>query len=113
MIDARRYNKHYLIGTKARALRYTTLVTRVAWTEVVSTKSKMRKIFTLLFCSVMFNALAQGPPAQEATTDKGNAKISGSVVDAESNQPVEFATVALLDRATGKPVDGSICDVEG
>jgi outer membrane receptor for ferrienterochelin and colicin len=74
----------------------------------------MTKLFTLLLCSVVFNAFAQGPPsAQEPTKDKGNAKISGSVVDAESNQPVEFATVALLDPATGKPVDGSICDVDG
>ncbi|MEJ7643864.1 MAG: TonB-dependent receptor [Chryseolinea sp.] len=74
----------------------------------------MTKIFTLLFSFIVFNTLAQGPAgAQEPAKEKGNAKISGSVVDAESNKPVEFATVALLDPATGKPVDGSICDVEG
>ncbi len=74
----------------------------------------MTKIFTLLFCFAIFNAMAQAPAgAQEPAKEKGNARISGSVVDAESNKPVEFATVALLDPATGKPVDGSICDVEG
>ena len=74
----------------------------------------MKKIFTLFLFSVVFSALAQGQPTvQEPVKEKGNARISGSVVDAESNQPVEFATVALLDPTTGKPVDGSICDVEG
>jgi outer membrane receptor protein involved in Fe transport len=44
---------------------------------------------------------------------KGNGKIHGSVIDAESNQPVEFANVALLDPATQKPVDGAVADEKG
>ena len=51
--------------------------------------------------------------AQETAVQKGHAKISGAVIDAESNQPVEFANVALLDPQTGKPVDGSVCDDKG
>jgi len=34
-------------------------------------------------------------------------------MDADDNTPVEFANVALLDPATGKPVDGSVCDDKG
>ena len=48
-----------------------------------------------------------------AQEEKGHGKIHGSVVDAETNQPVEFANVALLDPATQKPVDGSVADMKG
>jgi len=69
----------------------------------------MKKFITLLvFASITTFALAQ-----ETTAQKGHTKISGSVIDAESNQPVEFANVALLDPQTGKPVDGSVCDDKG
>ncbi|MCC5932325.1 MAG: TonB-dependent receptor [Cyclobacteriaceae bacterium] len=43
----------------------------------------------------------------------GNGKISGIVVDASTKKPIEFATVALLNPDTGKPVDGGICDARG
>jgi outer membrane receptor protein involved in Fe transport len=49
--------------------------------------------------------------AQEATTVNG--KIIGSVIDAENNQPVEFANIALIDPKTGKPVDGGVADGQG
>lgn len=52
------------------------------------------------------SAFAQAPA-------KGNGKISGIIVDATSGDPVEFATVALNDPATGKPVDGAVCDDKG
>ncbi|MDZ7645978.1 MAG: carboxypeptidase-like regulatory domain-containing protein [Cytophagales bacterium] len=42
-----------------------------------------------------------------------NRKISGTVKDAESSNPVEFATVALVDPKTNKPVDGTIADAKG
>jgi len=48
--------------------------------------------------------------AQE--TPKGTGKISGIVMDAKSNQPVEFATIALTD-LKGKTVDGTIADAKG
>jgi outer membrane receptor protein involved in Fe transport len=43
---------------------------------------------------------------------KGTGKISGIVMDAKSNQPVEFATIALTD-LKGKTVDGTIADAKG
>ncbi len=48
-----------------------------------------------------------------AQDGKGNGKILGSVNDAETNQPVEYANVALLDPATQKPVNGAVCDDKG
>src|SRR5690606_28544626 len=47
------------------------------------------------------------------TAAKGNAKISGVILDATTKKPVEYATVALLDKATGKPVDGTMADDKG
>lgn len=70
----------------------------------------MKNIFTILFSiAFLHTAVAQVPAAQE----KGNAKISGDIVDADSNKPVEFANVALIDPATGKPINGAVADGEG
>ena len=69
----------------------------------------MKKLITLFF----FANLLTVAVAQETAVQKGHAKISGAVIDAESNQPVEFANVALIDPQTGKPVDGSVCDDKG
>jgi outer membrane receptor protein involved in Fe transport len=44
---------------------------------------------------------------------KGNGKISGTVLDANSGDPVEFATVAIIDPSTNKPIDGTVCDDKG
>ncbi len=61
----------------------------------------MKKLLTTIIFSTFFlSAWAQG------------VKISGTVKD-DTNQPVEFATVALNDPETKKPVDGAICDEKG
>jgi outer membrane receptor protein involved in Fe transport len=76
----------------------------------------MKRIFTLLFLTSLSTlVLAQNPsgPASETAPPKGHARIFGSVIDAENNLPVEFANVALINPATGKPVDGSVCDDKG
>lgn len=49
----------------------------------------------------------------EMPTAKGNSKISGFVVDSALTQAVEYATVALIDKATQKTVDGTIADDKG
>jgi len=43
----------------------------------------------------------------------GYGKITGKIVDEESNEPVPFTTVALIDQKTKKPVDGTIADEKG
>lgn len=62
----------------------------------------MRTLFTLLAFACSFTALAQG-----------NSKITGTVSDSTSGKPVEFATIALNDPTTNKPVDGTIADDQG
>jgi outer membrane receptor protein involved in Fe transport len=49
----------------------------------------------------------------ELMAQSGHGKIIGTVTDAETNQPVEFANVALVDPATQKPIDGAVCDDKG
>ncbi|MFD3003446.1 TonB-dependent receptor domain-containing protein [Pontibacter toksunensis] len=44
---------------------------------------------------------------------KGNGKVTGLVMDALTKAPVEYATVAITDKATGKIVNGSITDEMG
>ncbi|MBO0937608.1 TonB-dependent receptor [Fibrella sp. HMF5335] len=44
---------------------------------------------------------------------KGTAKITGYVVDSAITKAVEFASIALYNRATGKAVDGTVADDKG
>ncbi|WP_338876097.1 TonB-dependent receptor [Spirosoma sp. SC4-14] len=44
---------------------------------------------------------------------RGNGKVSGVIIDSTSNQPVEFATVAVLSTTTNKPIDGTTADASG
>ena len=44
---------------------------------------------------------------------KGSAKLAGILTDSTTGQPVEYATVALLNVATGKPIDGGVSDGRG
>lgn len=61
----------------------------------------------LLFLPVLAFSQDQG----KAGT--GTGKISGAILDSAGRVPVEFATVALVDTKTNKPIDGSICDDKG
>ena len=44
---------------------------------------------------------------------KGNGKIGGLLLDSLSGKPVEFATIALINTKTGKPIDGTTSDEKG
>ncbi|MHC2993754.1 TonB-dependent receptor [Pontibacter sp. HJ8] len=60
-----------------------------------------------------------GPQQQQAASapgtmmPRGNATITGIVQDAATKQPVEFATIALINPTTGKPIDGAMADDKG
>ncbi|MEK6782573.1 MAG: TonB-dependent receptor [Bacteroidota bacterium] len=43
----------------------------------------------------------------------GNVKISGHVKDSLTSQGVEFANVIIIDPATKKPINGTVCDDKG
>lgn len=66
----------------------------------------MKHIFFIFLGLFIFTVL----PAQEKP--KGNNKITGTVIDANTRQPVEFATIALTD-ASGKIIDGTVADDKG
>ncbi len=53
-------------------------------------------------------ALAGAPQPRQ-----GSGRITGTVTDAGTKQPVPYATVVLLDPATAKPVDGTAADEKG
>ncbi len=52
-------------------------------------------------------------PSEAEPIARGNGKISGVLMDSTSNKPVEFATIALLNTATNKPIDGTTADAKG
>lgn len=60
-----------------------------------------------------------GRPRTETTQSfelpqtKGNSKISGYVVDSSLTSAIEYATIALFDKKTKQPVDGTIADEKG
>jgi outer membrane receptor protein involved in Fe transport len=76
---------------------------------------------TILFFSIIisYSAFSQNPTADTTKTKspvstvEGKGKISGTIVDSASLAPVEFATIALINRETNKPVDGALCDDKG
>lgn len=67
-------------------------------------------LFTLL-STVVLSGFAQNPATPEV--QKSSGKITGVVIDVETNKPVEFANVALTDTKTNKVVDGTMCDEKG
>ncbi len=88
----------------------------------------MKKYFVLLNClliSWMASAQIPGgfgiPPAKKETVipgtaqaaPKGSAKIVGYVLDSTDTKPVEFASVALINKVTNRPVDGASADLVG
>lgn len=77
-------------------------------------------IFTSLSPAMAQFPMGGGTTTQKALpgtagdqTPKGNSKISGTVVDSTTNKSVEFASVALVDKNTNKPVDGTMADEKG
>ncbi len=52
-----------------------------------------------------------GAPAQNTPT--GNGRLSGTVIDQETQQPVPYATVTLTLPESDKPVDGTVADEKG
>ncbi len=86
----------------------------------------MKKVrLIIVFIATIFTslspAMAQFPMGGSTTTKalpgteapKGNSKITGTIVDSTTNKTVEFASIALLDKSTNKPVDGTMADEKG
>ncbi len=80
---------------------------------------------TLFAASLLTPAWAQFPGMGGSTqtkalpgtagdqSPKGNAKITGYVQDSTQAKAVEFASIALYNKATGKAIDGTVADEKG
>jgi outer membrane receptor protein involved in Fe transport len=86
--------------------------------------TKFLLAFAILLATLQSPAFAQfpvgGAPAPKALpgtagdqTPKGSAKISGSVADSTSSQPIEFVSIALYNNTTNQAVDGTVADEKG
>lgn len=79
----------------------------------------MKYFYFLMLTLLSHAALSQysGGPLQMVKKSDGstmvNGKITGVILDSLSGNPVEFASVALMDSGTGKPVNGTMCDEKG
>ncbi len=71
----------------------------------------MKNSLFLIFIWVLSSAMAQEPGARNGFAPKG--KIVGKVLDAETNEPLEFTTISLLDRKDSSIVTGTITDEKG
>jgi ferric enterobactin receptor len=58
-------------------------------------------IILLFFCSTV------------SAQTKPNARISGKVCDKSTNEPMEYATISIVSKQSGKTITGSISDVKG
>lgn len=78
------------------------------------TSFKVVTIIALLFL-LSQSGFAQGPNMQPSITSapKGNSKISGQVSDSLDAKAVEFASIALVNAADNKVVDGAVADDAG
>lgn len=54
-----------------------------------------------------------GRPTTPAAPRAATGRIIGTVTDAATSKPVSYATVAVLDAATGKVVSGGVCGDDG
>jgi outer membrane receptor protein involved in Fe transport len=82
---------------------------------------KLWVVALLLSCSLL-NAQrpqnapnTEGPPSafQSGNMPKGTAKIKGMIQDSALTKGVEFANIALFDKAQNKLVDGAVADEKG
>ncbi|MBC5992191.1 TonB-dependent receptor domain-containing protein [Pontibacter cellulosilyticus] len=78
---------------------------------------KKNLTFLMMSLSLILRVTLQPVQAQQQESSKvaqqGSSKISGIVTDAETKAPVAFATIALLEDDTRKPVNGAMSDEKG
>ncbi len=53
------------------------------------------------------------PGTSSDGSPRGNAKLTGIVTDSTTGKPVEFASIALINAQTKKPIDGTVADDKG
>jgi len=76
-------------------------------------KKNMKKLVLLLSLLGIFEFSNAQTPGAAPAAPKGSAKITGYLLDSTDSKPVEFASIALINKTTGRPVDGTSADVVG
>lgn len=66
----------------------------------------MKKSILLGFNIIFLSSLT-------AFAQSGNGKLSGTITDPTTKQPVEYATIAVNDPTTKKPINGTVADGKG
>lgn len=67
----------------------------------------MRKITFLLICSILFTSFTV------STSNSENGYIKGYVFDPDVNQPLEYATISILNSANDSIINGTITNESG
>lgn len=67
----------------------------------------MKRLLSVFLLSLIASHLLA-----QADRPRGNNKITGTVVDATTKQPVEFTTIAVKDES-GAVIDGAVADDKG
>ncbi|WP_201985939.1 TonB-dependent receptor domain-containing protein, partial [Hymenobacter rubidus] len=77
-------------------------------------------LFSALLGLSHFTLAQQGPPAGArpaapagASPRAATGRVTGTVTDAATGKPVSYATVAVIDPASGSPVNGGVCGDDG
>ncbi len=88
----------------------------------------MKKLILCMMTLATLPAFTQGPPGVEApggrnresvltalndSQPKGTSKITGTITDSLTAEPVAYSTVSLINRETGKVTDGTMADDKG
>tara|TARA_R110000868_G_scaffold60746_1_gene185097 strand:+ start:1044 stop:3467 length:2424 start_codon:yes stop_codon:yes gene_type:complete len=48
-----------------------------------------------------------------SSAQNSNIEITGKVIDATSNQPIEYATISVLNNTTNAPITGTVSNIHG
>lgn len=70
-------------------------------------------IVTLIATLLCFSIVAQNPADKPEGKQSIKGKISGILIDSTSRQPIEFATIMLVNAQTQEQVDGLTSDEKG
>lgn len=81
---------------------------------VFTEKKALSRVFTVLICLFTILAISMNIDAQNRTIDRsGSGKISGTLIDSTSNEPLESATVTITKSRDSVIVSGALTDEDG
>lgn len=70
--------------------------------------------FTLLALFISsLTVYGQGDPTQSGKSSQSATLVTGKVIGQSSQQPIEFATVLISEKSTGKAITGTTTDLDG